>query len=241
MREGSGARSAPCERTEPLGLVEPCAFGPDDATTTFALVGDSHAGQLRTAFAVMADELGRRGYALTRNGCPYVRDGRPLPEPAFGECARFKGEVPEWLRRHPEVKTVFLIGLPRNAATQDPANWRAAWDRFPPSVERLVVLRDTPELAEDTLACVRDADERPGTRCAVPRERALVPDPAVAAAEQRGAATIDLTRFFCDATRCFPVIGGVVAYQDITHVTPAFARTLGPFLADEVRRLPSPS
>jgi hypothetical protein len=35
------------------------------------------------------------------------------------------------------------------------------------------------------------------------------------------------------------VIGGIVAYQDITHVTPAFARTLGPFLADAIRRLPS--
>lgn len=236
MPEATGVRSAPCKRTEPLGLVEPCAFGPSGATTTFALVGDSHAGQLRTAFAVMADEVGWRGYALTRNGCPYVRDGRPLPEPTFGECARFKRQVPEWLRRHPEVKTVFVIGLPRNAATQDPGNWTAAWERLPGTVERLVVLRDTPELTEQALGCAKTS-----TSCAVPREQALAPDPAIAAAEQRGAPTIDLTRFFCDATRCFPVIGGLLAYQDITHVTPAFARTLGPFLADEVRRLPSPS
>jgi hypothetical protein len=230
---------APCERTAPLGLVEPCAFGPADAQTTFALVGDSHARQLRTAFAVLADELGWRGYVLAHNGCPYVRDGRPLPEPAFSECARFKQQVPEWLIRHPEVRTVFVIGLPRNAASPDPGNWTAAWNRFPASVERLIVLRDTPELTDTTLACVQAAPTKPGSSCAVPRATALAPDPAIAAAAQRGADTIDLSRYFCDDASCFPVIGGVLAYQDRTHVTPAFARTLGPFLADQVRRLPS--
>lgn len=229
-------RSAPCERTEPLGLVEPCAFGPAGGET-FALVGDSHANALRSAFAVAAEDVGWRGYALTRNGCPYVRDGRALPEPTFSQCATFKQQVPQWLAQHPEVTTVFVIGLPRNAATQDPANWLAAWRAFPASVKRLVVLRDTPELREDTLACVEAATAQPGATCAVDRATALAPDPAVIAAEQHGAPLIDLSRYFCDQQRCFPVIGGVRAYQDLTHVTPQFAYTLGPYLADELRRL----
>jgi hypothetical protein len=130
-----------------------------------------------------------------------------------------------------------VIGLPRNAASQDPALWVDAWRAFPASVKRLVVLRDTPELREDTLACVRDATSAPGSSCAVPRDVALAPDPAVAAAGQVGARTVDLSRFFCDETRCFPVIGGILAYSDITHLTPAFATSLGPFLAEELRRL----
>ncbi|MBE2318523.1 hypothetical protein DVA67_021260 [Solirubrobacter sp. CPCC 204708] len=232
--ERSGARGAPCERAQPLGLVEPCAFGRGDET--FALVGDSHANALRSAFAVAAERLGRRGYAITRNGCPFVADGRPLPEPAFSECATWKQQVPQWLAAHPEVRTVFIIGLPRNAASQDPANWLAAWDRLPPTV-KLVVLRDTPELREDTLACVNAATEKPGSSCAVPRDTALAPDPAVAAAGQRQAPVIDLSRYFCDQHRCFPVIGGVLAYHDLTHVTPTFAATLGPFLTDELQAL----
>ena len=161
-------RSAPCERTKPLGLVEPCAFGPAGGET-FALVGDSHANALRSAFAVAAEDVGRRGYALTRNGCPFVRDGRAVPEPTFSQCATFKQQVPQWLAQHPEVTTVFVIGLPRNAASQDPANWLAAWQTFPASVKRLVVLRDTPELREDTLACVEASPEKPGSSCAVDR------------------------------------------------------------------------
>jgi SGNH domain (fused to AT3 domains) len=232
--ERGAARGAPCARTAPLGLVEPCVFGRKGGET-FALIGDSHANALRSAFAVAADRLGWRGYALTRNGCPYVRDGRALPEPDFSECATFKQQVPAWLAQHPEVTTVFVIGLPRNAASQDPALWVAAWQALP--VERIVVLRDTPELREDTLACVNAATAKPGSTCAVPRATALAPDPAVSAAAQLGARTIDLSRHFCDEDRCFPVVGGVLAYQDLTHVTPAFAATLGPFLTKDLERL----
>jgi hypothetical protein len=229
---GSADDAVPCAPADPVGLVKACAFGSADGEP-FALLGDSHARALRSAFAA----LGRRGYQLAFNGCPFVRDGRSLPEPAFGRCARFKREVPKWLAEHPEVKTVFVIGLPRNAATQDPANWTAAWETLPGSVERLVVIRDTPELAADTQACVDGATARPGSTCAVPRATALAPDPAIEAARRVGAQTIDLTRSFCDDTRCFPVVGGLLAYLDNTHVRPAFARSIGPFLAEDVSRL----
>jgi hypothetical protein len=41
---------------------------------------------------------------------------------------------------------------------------------------------------------------------------------------------LDLTPFFCDARRCYPVIGGVLVYKDSTHLTGLYARTLGPYL-----------
>jgi hypothetical protein len=119
----------------------------------------------------------------------------------------------------------------------------AAWKDLPASVEHIVVIRDTPEMREDTLACVSAALQEgrpPGPACAAPRADALPPDPAVAAAHQLRSPrvqTIDLTRFFCDDRSCYPVVGGVLAYTDFTHLTPTFAATLGPFLLAEVRRL----
>ncbi|MGH2899099.1 MAG: SGNH hydrolase domain-containing protein, partial [Solirubrobacteraceae bacterium] len=41
---------------------------------------------------------------------------------------------------------------------------------------------------------------------------------------------IDLTRFFCDPQRCFPVIGGASVYKDVDHISAVYARSLGPFL-----------
>lgn len=245
---------APCTKLEPYGQIEPCAFGtaPAKATGRFALIGDSHAAHWRSAFAAMARTQHSRGYALVHNGCPYSTAGRPLPEPYLSECNQFKQEIPEWLARHPQVKTVYLAQLTRNAGeftgSPDPFAARTqayvdAWRQLPPSVERVFVVRDTPEIHFDTLACVTRAHARgkpAGRRCAVARKTALARDPAAAAATRLGPPRfqlVDLTRFFCGERRCYPVVGGVLVYKDITHITAAYAETLGPYVLREVRRL----
>ncbi|HEV2812682.1 MAG TPA: SGNH hydrolase domain-containing protein, partial [Solirubrobacteraceae bacterium] len=128
------------------------------------------------------------------------------------------------------------------------AGYRAALDALPPSVQRIVVIRDNPRVHHTTLPCVGRAirrRQRPGRRCALARDAALIPDPAADAApllaNDRGRA-IDLSRFFCDDRRCFPVVGGALVYKDESHITKVFSRTLGPYLAAEYRalRLPPP-
>jgi hypothetical protein len=92
------------------------------------------------------------------------------------------------------------------------------------------------------LACVSRslARRRPaGRRCAVPRAAAHAPDPAAAATvhlESPRFQVVDLTRFFCGARECYPVVGGVLVYRDINHITSLFAKTLGPYLLREVRQ-----
>jgi hypothetical protein len=104
-----------------------------------------------------------------------------------------------------------------------------------------VVIRDSPEARYDTLTCVGRAQARgepAGPACAVPRAVALPADPAAAAAEELGSDRVrgvDLTSFFCGPSRCFPVVGGVLVYKDENHLTPLFARTLGPYLLRAVR------
>jgi hypothetical protein len=52
--------------------------------------------------------------------------------------------------------------------------------------------------------------------------------------------TIDLTHFFCDVRRCYPVVGGALVYKDDHHLTTVFVRTLGPYLLRSFDRLPIP-
>jgi hypothetical protein len=83
-----------------------------------------------------------------------------------------------------------------------------------------------------------DRHQRAGTRCAVPR--ALAPDAAVVAAQRLRSARIrvvDLNRYICDTRRCYPVVGGVLVFKDLDHLTPLFATTLGPYLDRSVRHL----
>lgn len=254
LRPGELDPGPPCTRGRAIGLAVGCAFGVQGtgARRQFALLGDSHAARLRSAFSVMARAQRWSGYQLSRDSCAYVRLGRPLPEPYFSRCAQWKEDVRAWLAGRPAVDTVFVAQLTRDAGAspgaQDPfadmvEGYIDAWSRLPASVKHIVVIRDSPEMQEGTRACVdaaRRAGRAPGPACAVPRASALAPDPAVAAAEKLRSPrveTIDLSRLFCDDRSCYPVIGGVLVHGDITHLTSRFARTLAPFLLRDVQRL----
>jgi hypothetical protein len=62
----------------------------------------------------------------------------------------------------------------------------------------------------------------------------VAPPGAVAHAASRerdpGFSYLDVNRVLCDATLCHPVVGGIPAYVDPSHLSAAFARSLAPEL-----------
>ena len=242
-------RGSRCVHTRRDGLAQPCAFGAPAAKAkrTIALIGDSHAAHWRTALAAVAVRERWRVFALTRNSCPFSERGRVLPQRDAARCERWKRDVAHWLRAHPRVTTVVLAQEVSDVDTTGAADPFAAavqsyadeWQKLPPSVRRVVVIRDTPATRPDVLSCVSHA-LLPQLTCALPEAVALPPDPAAAAAAQLGAPrfqTVDLTGFFCDGTSCFPVVGGVLVYLDSNHLTPRFVTTLAPYLDAQLHRL----
>jgi hypothetical protein len=246
--------NSPCTMIEQGKLINVCAFGVPRAQAkgTIALVGDSHASHWRAALAVVAREKGWRGLSITRSGCPFSRATKDLRDPLKGQCVRWNRELPRWFARHPEVSTVFVVqasggkwDIPRgtNRFTAEVDGFKRAWGTLPRSVRRIVVIRDTPKDKETTHACVQRAmasRRQAGTACAVSRRQALARDAqAVAAARLRSSRvqTADLTRFFCDGRRCFPVIGGALVHKDTHHLTEVYATTLGPYLRAQFERL----
>lgn len=245
-REARTLPNSPCRIIEHGPDV--CAFGASDGAATIALVGDSHAGHWRGALNVVARAKGWRGLSITHSSCPLQKALRDLREPRRTSCARWKRTVFAWFAKHPEVRTVFVAGLtggssvvPRAGRSRfetSVAGYADAWRALPASVSRIVVIRDTPKVHSDTDTCVTRAVARgrssPGTVCAVSRAHAFDRDPAMTAAARVGGrriATVNLTRFFCDA-RCYPVVGGVLVLRDSHHMTGAFSGTLGPYLLE---------
>ena len=49
---------------------------------------------------------------------------------------------------------------------------------------------------------------------------------------------IDLTRLFCDSSRCYPVIGGAYVYRDTNHMNAVFGQTVGPYLLEGMASAP---
>jgi len=253
------ASVVPCDPViEPPSLVA-CRFGiaPEDAAEEVALVGDSHASGLRDAVDVVARARGWSGRSLTHTSCPLSTAVRDLREPSrFASCADWKSRVFRWFAEHPEVRTVVVAGLTGGTGVLPAqglsrfetavSGYLEAWARLPETVERIIVIRDTPKAWPVTRRCV-DIGLRfridPGALCAVPRGEALDPDPMVVAAERLRSPrvrVVDLTPSFCDELFCLPVVGGALVHRDTTHLTAVFAATLGPALRREVARVLAP-
>jgi peptidoglycan/LPS O-acetylase OafA/YrhL len=246
--EAHKQRGAPCPKLELRGLVYVCGFGerPGRATSTVALIGDSHASHWRAALDKVARERHWAGVSLSHTGCPLSKATKNLPQPRRGECVEWNRQVLKWLARHPEVKTVFVsqisggagvVAPGRNQLAAQRAGYTAAWKALPASVEQVVVVRDTPKVLGDTDSCVERAigrHQRAGQVCRVARRAALTQDSAaVAATAMRSARVrlVDLTDFFCDRGSCFPVIGGALVFKDQNHMTETFSASLAPYLA----------
>jgi hypothetical protein len=242
------SQNSPCTPIEIDKLVSPCEFGlpPADAKETVALVGDSHASHWRSALEHVSQRKRWSGVSITRSGCPLTRVSPALePESRRQQCLRWNRQVPRWLERHPEIHTVFVVAhasleiVDRNG--RDPVDAKVdgfigAWRALPRSVRRIIVIRDTPSIGFNAFDCVarkRAKHRDAGRECAVSRGRALDTDAAVIAAHRlksKRVRVIDMSRFFCGRTRCYPVVGGALVYKDDQHMTEVFSATLGPFL-----------
>jgi len=234
----------PCTKRKLTPAATECAFGApaERATATVALIGDSHAQHWRSALAVPAERRGWRVLDVSGPLCMFSTATTGAGPPFDQTCGQWNADVLAWLGAHPEIHTIFTAGKRRQFVRPAPGQsgfdarregYKARWATLPSTVTSIVVIRDAPPEDVRTKDCVRRriAHHRTLTRaCAVPRRHVLRPDPAVAAAREFGAHVIDLTPEFCDARRCYPVIGGALVHKDADHLTQVFARTLGPFM-----------
>jgi peptidoglycan/LPS O-acetylase OafA/YrhL len=200
--------------------------GPGPGRAAVALIGDSHAGMLKPALLPAAEARGLGAYWLV--GCA------PRLSPVVPECAAWTREVLGWLEAHPEVTTVVLASKTRGAGTGS-EGYERFWRAVPPSVRRILVVRDTPVSKDPD--CVERALESGSSpaACVAPVEQALKADPAAAAARSGRVPRVSLVRFtrlLCRRDGCPDVIGGVLVRRDAHHLTRLFASTLAPYLGE---------
>ncbi|HET8535703.1 MAG TPA: SGNH hydrolase domain-containing protein [Solirubrobacteraceae bacterium] len=247
--------NAPCHPLSWTRLPRVCWFAhrKKKSKATVALIGDSHASAWRSAVRVLARD--RRWHALTirRSSCPLNLAPRNSPPKESASCSQWVRATIRWLGRHPEIHTVFVTASAYAGVVTQPGQdaytvavdgARSALASLPGSIRHVIVLRDTPRSSVDMFDCVARAEkahEPTAGACALPRDQVLPPDPFVDAAQQLGAprfGVIDLTSFFCDASQCYPVVGGALVYKDISHMTTAFGTSLGPYLESAYLQLP---
>lgn len=246
--EALDAPNAPCENVPPDAEPFRCTFGSpaEDAQTTAALIGDSHATHWRSALLTVAARKRWRGISITRSGCPFTQATPIIPDRRG--CVDWNRDVLKFVQARPEISTV-VVSQHRGRVVAPPGarprevqkrGYLAAWSSLPATVEHIFVIRDTPYMRTYTGECIEQARRRReelGQVCAIPRRSSLKPDPAAAAARRPEADPrvhlVDMTRFFCGPALCYPVIGGALTHKDMTHMSLAYGLTLGPYLLRE--------
>ncbi len=105
----------------------------------------------------------------------------------------------------------------------------------------VVVIQDIPHPHKNIPECVSEALDRLQD-CAIPRSKALDYPPinARAAAKVEGVHLVDPTPGLCLEKTCPAVIGDALVYRNGAHLTPTYARTLAPWLAEQLPTLGSP-
>jgi hypothetical protein len=238
-----------------------CAFGVPEAKARrhFALLGDSHALHWRRAVDVVALAERWRGYSITTAACPFSAAVNQLPQGLRPLCVDWYRSAMLWFKDHPEVDTVFtssfsplpveVKGVPsgggKDVANIKIAGYRRTWRSLPKTVKHVIHIRDNPLTFQETFDCVQrviaEGTQPAGSACAMARKGSLRYDTAVATAKLLHSPRyqyVDLSKFFCDAKLCYPVIGGARVFKDaFGHLTTAYSRTLGPYLDRDVRRL----
>ncbi|WP_181025703.1 SGNH hydrolase domain-containing protein [Rathayibacter rathayi] len=234
-----------------------CVWRTPGATTTIALVGDSHAAQWADALLQVASARRWNVEVYFHGGC-LLSDVRGLPSETLvsPQCAAWSLWVGDQLRQRSDLDTV-VYGSHAAAYTAERTGGPTGADAAEASADvvdsavasisawkgagrQVLILRDVPALGVDVPRCLASAAAG-GARsdpCSVPRAAPTTLDDHESAliAARLELPLIDTTDLFCDESVCHAVVGGVAAYRDDDHITATFARTAGRALADRIDR-----
>jgi peptidoglycan/LPS O-acetylase OafA/YrhL len=199
---------------------------------TIAVVGGSHSSQWLPALKMIAELSGWEVFAFTKSNCPFYL-GETVSEKEVGSCRQWNQNVLQVvLELHPDA--VFMTSTRYNGDADDefvPDGYINAWHQLGDAGIKVIALRDNPDFEFDVSACV-ELHGADSPLCALPRHRMLeVPSPTELIPNPPSTVKfIDLSDYFCDGQTCPPVIGNVLVYRHMNHITATYVRTLAPML-----------
>ena len=230
---------------------DPCHFGdpPARGVPHVLLIGDSHARTMAVALMQLAADHRLTLDTAWAGGCDWATGKPPIATKAIADiCLNLRKNLTPFLRTHARdydlVVTTSYVALQKGPTAQrvtDVLNaWRPVLDQGVP----VVAIRDnpTPGLAAKAdpnhcLATVAAADAN--DKCSLSRSGNLdrwFDTYRAATKREPRSIYLDLTKYYCRGNVCPAVIGGVNVYRDNSHLTVTYAKSLAPFLFEELVR-----
>lgn len=224
-----------------------CTLGPKSGYQRHLFaVGDSHNNTLIAAYAAIAKSHNWRIDVAGKSGCYWTTREQQTKDFDVEPCRTWRAAV----EKHVEGMTdldgvitthsattnapVLAAGESLQDATVD--GLTAAWAPVSARGLPVIAIRDNPRATRAGNLCVEQQADTGAVGCTNDRAVALsaFDGNAEAAARTPGATVVDMSDFYCTASHCPMVIGGVVVYLDPEHITATYARSLAPYLGDRI-------
>jgi hypothetical protein len=229
-----------------------CVYGDRHSAVTVVLFGDSHAMQFFPALEPIARARHWRLVHLTKGACPPARGTlrNPYTQAWMNrDCRIWRSWA---LRRIAREKPELIVTSGSNGARlwhggaqlSRSASDRAVARGYARTVRRLariaphvVAIRDTPRPTLNVGGCV-EAHMHDLRRCAFARPRPVGQADVISRELERvdGVRVLDPLPELCPRSLCPAVIGDVLVWRRLAHVTGTYSGTMSGWLA---RRLPS--
>ena len=230
----------PCIHGLPHVSADECVVGNPAAAHVAVLDGDSHAEMFRNAVWRAFDRKTWSIHIFARPACGWAgtAENDAISE---SECARLQAESLQRTRAlHPDVLLLseHLVVTPTRSRAAIAASLRS----FTRAAKQTIVLGHTP-LPQPWTTCLVGNDI---SRCFAVLDGQFVADRRVeqTLAEKAGAMFVDTAPWLCTRSGahvvCPPVIDGVPAYKDTTHVGPEYQFKLIPLVRAMLRSTLSP-
>ncbi|WP_197496568.1 SGNH/GDSL hydrolase family protein, partial [Mycobacterium sp. 1274761.0] len=222
-----------------------CVSGDLGASTTVALVGDSHAAMWQPALEPIATERHWRLQTMSKALCPLMdlSINSPYLGRPFTECEQWRSGVLAQLEK--ERPQLIVVDMSRRyGADFGFTSYDQAWqDGLKRLVQRLratgakvLVLGPVADPHSTVPTCV-SAHMDDAVACAPSRAEGLN-DKGVAteaaATAAGGGQYAALSELFCTPERCPVIVGNTLVYRDDNHVTTEYAKVVAPVLTDMI-------
>jgi peptidoglycan/LPS O-acetylase OafA/YrhL len=209
--------------------VKRCSYGetvyPD---YTIALVGGSHSGHWFPALEELAANHKLRIDVYNKDACRFSDDN--FNGQLHDSCMEWNEKLIDLLKADPPD----YIFTTANVGKGDtiPTGFLNQWKKLE-GIAEVFAVRDTPRMLVDPPLCV---DEGELTKCSAPRQAVLADVLPWENTEgiPSNVTFADLSQFFCDNENCKPVIGNILAYRDLHHISTYYSKMLAPALAEHL-------
>jgi peptidoglycan/LPS O-acetylase OafA/YrhL len=212
-----------------------CRMGPNGATRTMVVFGDSHARHWMPPILWTAREDGWRVLPLVELGCGpshYAAESPP-------GCASFVDWAVEQVRSlKPDVVLIggqFLLSSPEQVRA-NVTGTRELVAAMVPLAKDVVVIGDPPAHRQQPVDCLYREDTLAGCTLTRTDDQIWTYRNVARATEAAGGRFLNTLGWFCFEHQCPMVIGNTIAFRDDSHVSVTYALQLRELFRDALNR-----